>query len=314
MIRFRTHQEINKSSWDSCIENSANGNLTAFSWYLDLVCPGWCALVEDDYANVFPLPISEKAGFRYSMQPWFTQQLGLFGIDYSSKQKMAEFLQAIPSDFKYIDLNFNSFNQFYSMPELHEMINIELDLNRNYSEISAAYQTNLKRNLKKAENQQLRFTTDVSPQQLTELFKNNRGAELKQIGVAQYELIQKIAETAVNKNLGEINGVFDLSNQLVAAGLWIKSHKKTVFLFSGLSAEGKKSNAMPWLIDTYIQKHAGKCLTLDFEGSSNQGIARFYLSFGSQKTEYQRYFRNSLPGHLKLALTIYRRLKEIRKK
>jgi len=63
---------------------------------------------------------------------------------------------------------------------------------------------------------------------------------------------------------------------------------------------------MPWLIDAFIKENAGKPVTLDFEGSNNPGLARFYSSFGAKKVVYQQFTRNSLPAPVRFALKIWR--------
>jgi hypothetical protein len=40
------------------------------------------------------------------------------------------------------------------------------------------------------------------------------------------------------------------------------------------------------LIDKLIQKESGKLLSLDFEGSRIEGIARFYSGFGATNHPY----------------------------
>ena len=47
---------IDKKHWDDCISKSFNGNVYAWSWYLDIVHPKWEALVENDYERVMALP------------------------------------------------------------------------------------------------------------------------------------------------------------------------------------------------------------------------------------------------------------------
>ena len=46
MIAYLTHDQIDKSRWDDCIAHAVNGMAYAWSWYLDVVHPGWEALVE----------------------------------------------------------------------------------------------------------------------------------------------------------------------------------------------------------------------------------------------------------------------------
>lgn len=306
MIRFLQHEMIDKSLWDNCINQAMNGNLYACSWYLDIVSPDWCALVEDDYQIVFPLPVSSKAGFSYMMQPLFTQQLGLFYKSFSSQEKLEEFLNNIPSEIKYIDFNLNTSNKIPFSENVFELTNLELDLISDYKDIVSGYQNNLQRNLKKADQNKLTISKHVRPEEIISLFRANKGQELKHLTNKQYTIIQRIAYQSIHNGTGEIWGAYDEFNQLVAAILWVTSHQKAVFLFSALSEIGKKLNAMPWLIDAFIKHNAGKPLTLDFEGSNIEGLARFYSSFGAKKVIYQRYIHNSLPLHLRIGLNIWR--------
>jgi len=306
MIQFLQHEMIDKSRWDDVISHAVNGNLNAYSWYLDIVSPGWCALVEGDYEKVFPLPVSSRAGIKYIMQPWFTQQLGLFGQSISDEDKLIEFLNSIPSAYKYIDINLNSSNQIQEAGNVSGMTNLELDLDKEYDKIADGYQNNLQRNIKKATQNKLTISKSILPEELITLFRANKGQELKHLNDNQYILIQRIANESIQKGIGEICGAFDEFNQLVAGILWVTSHQKSIFLFSALSENGKKLSAMPWLIDAFIRQNAGKSLTLDFEGSNDEGLARFYSNFGAKKVIYQRYLRNSLPAFFRIALKIWR--------
>lgn len=306
MIRFLQHDMIDKSQWDNCIRNAINGNLNANAWYLDIVSPGWCALVENDYERVFPLPVSSKAGFNYIIQPYFTQQLGLFYRSLSSDEKMLEFINCIPTEYKFVDLNLNTSNRIQASANVSDMINLELDLISEYGEILSGYQNNLKRNLKKASQNKLTISKHIRPEEIISLFRANKGLELSHLNDKQYILIQRIAYESIHKGTGEIWGAYDEFNQLVAAILWVNSHQKAIFLFSALSESGKKLNAMPWLIDLFIQQNAGKPLTLDFEGSNNEGLARFYSSFGAKKVIYQRFERNNFPLPFRIALKLWR--------
>jgi hypothetical protein len=121
MIRFITNSMIDRMLWDDCISHAINGNLSAWSWYLDIVSPGWCALIEDNYESVFPLTVSSRAGFKYIMQPYFTQQLGLFYRSSSSDAKLAEFISSIPPEYKFIDINLNSSNRIPTSGNISDM-------------------------------------------------------------------------------------------------------------------------------------------------------------------------------------------------
>ncbi len=307
MIRFLRHNLIDKALWDNCIRCAPNGNLNSWSWYLDIVSPGWCALVENDYEMVFPLPVSSKAGIKYIMQPYFTQQLGLFYQSLPTDNKLAEFLASIPPEYKYIDLNLNTSNKIDPSVNVSEMTNIELDMNIDYKNLASAYQTNLQRNLKKAAQNKLALSFEVKPEEMILLFRSNKGLELQHLKDSQYKIIQQIAKESIKRGLAQVWGVYDEYNQLSACALWVISHQKAIFLFSAVSEQGKKLNAMPWLVDSFIHSHAGKPLTLDFEGSNDDGLARFYCSFGAKKVTYQRFKHNFLPLAFQIALKIWRK-------
>jgi len=314
VIQFLTNDSIDKSRWDNCISCAINGNLNAFSWYLDTVSPGWCALIDGDYENVFPLPVSSRAGFRYIMQPFFTQQLGLFYRSLPSQDMLYKFIESIPSEYKYIDINLNTSNRLPENYSIDKLTNIELDLIINYDKIASGYQTNLQRNLKKAAQYKLTVSKHVRPEDIISLFRKNKGQTLTNLRQEHYAIIQRIAYESIHKGIGETWGVYDEFNELVAGILWITSHQKSIFLFSAVSENGRAYFAMPLLIDSFIRENAGKPLTLDFEGSNHEGLARFYSSFGGKKVIYQRYFRNSLPVQYRVALKIWRKGRLILKK
>jgi hypothetical protein len=314
VIQFLTNDTIDKSRWDDCISSAINGNLNAYSWYLDIVSPGWCALIEGEYERVFPLPVSSRVGFRYIMQPFFTQQLGLFYRSLPSKDILTRFIKSIPPEYKYIDINLNTSNRLPDNESTEDLTNIELDLISDYDKIAAGYQNNLKRNLKKAVQHKLTISKHVRPEEIISLFLKNKGQTLTNLGEEQYALIQRIAYESTHKGIGEIWGAYDEYNELTAGILWVTSHQKTIFLFSAVSENGKAYFAMPWLIDSYIRQSAGKPLTLDFEGSNYEGLARFYSSFGAKKVIYQRYFCNSLPLPYRLALQLWRKARLFLKK
>ena len=151
MIKYLKHSGIDKSKWDETVSRSVNGIIYARSWYLDIVSPGWDALVEDDYTAVFPLTHNRKFGVRYLYQPFFTQQLGLFTRDHLTEKLVNEFLQSIPHKFRFAEIHLNSMNKVdpgcYSV---EYRINLELDLIDTYENLRRNYDQNAKRNLKKA--------------------------------------------------------------------------------------------------------------------------------------------------------------------
>ena len=78
MIYYLKRNQLDDNKYNSCIKQSKNSRIYAFSWYLDCVADNWDALVLNDYEAVMPLPWRQKYVIKYIYPPAWTQQLGVF--------------------------------------------------------------------------------------------------------------------------------------------------------------------------------------------------------------------------------------------
>ena len=309
-IRYLQNHEIDQDKWDDCIAHSFNGLVYAYSWYLDAICDEWHALVENDYERVFPMVVKRKYGVDLLYQPFFTQQLGVFSRKILNQDVVDEFIGQIPSKFKYVEINLNTLNKVDDEKnELIPQLNLELDIIKAYDKIASKYSKNLQRNLKKAENAQLSLNKNSKPDEVIRLFRENNGAQYRHITDTDFMRFKRMVYAAVYKGMADIYGVYDRTNELCAGGVFMRSHNRASFLFSGLSTLGKKEGAMPFLLDTYIKDHAERHLTFDFEGSNNVSLAKFYKGFGAQEIWYSKLIINRMNAFQKLAFNIHRKLK-----
>ena len=104
-------------------------------------------------------------------------------------------------------------------------------------------------------------------------------------------------------------GVQNADNQLVAGAFFITSHKKIVFLFSGADESNKELHGLSFLLDFVIEKYSGTDFIFDFEGSDNEGLARFYKGFGGKEIFYSELKFNKLNKISNFALKILKRHK-----
>ena len=296
MITYKKHNEIDKEKWDNAVSESFNGNIYAYSWYLDIVHPYWDALVEDEYNRIMPLPVSKKWRVKYMLTPFFTQQLGVFSNTILSPAIVLEFINKIPEDIKLIDLNLNSYNRVANEDvkiTFHK--NYLLDLINEYKVTQKHYSSNLKRNIKKGEKAGLAVVKNIKPEDVVKLFRTSQGKKIKHWKDKHYLRLQHLIYMAIHKGKGITYGTFSKENTLLAGAVFFKSHQKLVFIFSGQSNEGKKSGALAFLIDNVIRQFSPGNLILDFEGSDNEGLARFYKGFGAKETYYFALKKNELP-------------------
>ena len=307
MIQYLKNNEINRKSWDATI--AACGNIYAYSWYLDLVHPNWEALVEDDYQAVMPITGGKKFGVNYLYQPYFVQQLGVFSKTPLSQEKTKEFLDAIPSKYHFAEIRLNESNTFEDgVHGIDYHRNVLLDLNQDYEAIRENYHTNTKRNLAKAENNNLQIVDTVIPYHVVALFRDNRGALLDKWGDAEYGIMTNLGHVALQRKAAFILGVTEKGvGELLCAAIFMKANGRITFLFSGLKQEGKDKQAMTFLLDKVIKKYAHQPLVFDFEGSDDENLARFYLGFGGNEVKYPSYCFNRLSPIGKALLKVWKK-------
>ncbi len=298
MIRYLRHTEIDKTKWDRCISLSPAGIVYATAWYLDLVSPGWEALVEDDYKAVFPLTSRRKYGFNYLYQPFFTQQGGLFvSNETPSSEKVNQFLNSIPSKFRLIEINLNSSNttETSGKYKISKRRTHHLSLENSIEELRKNYSDNLKRNIKKARNTQQRIESGNVIRALTEIFRMERGRDIDQLGDKEYDLLEKIASVAFSRNEMEVLFTRNNMGDIIAGAVFLYSQSSYIFLFSATSKEARETGSMSLIIDHFIEKHQSEDKVLDFEGSMNDDLSRYYRSYGSQEIVYLQIRKNTLP-------------------
>ncbi len=295
MIRYVKNSDIDTDKWDDCIRHSFNGIVYAYAWYLDIVHENWDALIEDDYERVMPLPVSRKFGISYIFQPFFVQQLGVFSKRILTPEIVQTFIKTIPLKFKLVDINLNSFNSVdRKLYDASPNKNFVLDLINTYQVLSKKYANNTQRNLKKSLQSNLSLVKGIKPESLIQLFKDNKGKTLGKWRENEYMRLNRLMYMAIYKGRGIVYGVFSEHNQICAGAFFLKSHNRLIFLFSATNQLAKETAAMTYLIDSVIREFSPGKLVLDFEGSNDKNLARFYSGFGAKEVEYLRLRRNSL--------------------
>ena len=297
-IRYIKYTNIDKYKWDKCIRNSINGIVYAYSWYLDKVSDDWDALISDDYDAVMPLTFEKKFGQYLLIQPIYTQQLGIFSNKALSEKVVKQFINTIPSKFRYININLNTFNFFksndFSISEKHTY---EMDLIESYDKIFKRYSSNTKRNLKKAKNYNIKVISTINSFELLNFKKEN---SIIRYSNKIHNIARRIISLGISKHLETIYGAYSENNSLLATAFFISTNNKSIYLIGASSTEGKEKSAMFALVDKYIADNCEKNLTLDFEGSNIKSVARFFKGFGAKRCIYLNLVNNNLPWYLKI--------------
>ena len=300
MIRVISRKDIDDNKWDAAVSGSWHETIYGYCWYLDCVAPEWHGVVLEDYKAVMPLVSAEKMGISYVLNVPFLQYTTIYGKepDWSMFQ---EFMNAIPARFRYLDFKiYLPFEPVVSKAKVTHHTNLVLDLSQNEMDLVSGFNTNTKRNIKKAEKQNITINTVEDPEFMLDAY---RRFKLRKYGTRFDDVIAarigSVIQKATKAGLGELLYAYDSKNNFLGGTYFQKSASRLIYLFSASEEEAQTTGAMAYIVKKQIEKYAGGKMILDFEGSDIQGIARFYKGFGALEENYYHLKINRLPKLIK---------------
>lgn len=301
-ISYLSHAGIDKSKWDRCIENAANGLIYASSFYLDAMSDSWDALILNDYETVMPLVWKKKYGFNYLYQPFFIGSLGIFGN--ISDESVNDFLKAVPEHFKYADIDFkehiiNPEKVGLTNAKLKKRNNFLLDLNNKYPEIYKDYKRLATRMIKKSLENNVEIIRNCKPFEVIEFYEKNYKNEHKNIKPRDYKRLLAATNIAFEKTKAA-TWLAKRNEETVAAYMILKDERFVYSLIGGSNQQGKNYGAFYLLTDAAIKDHAETSRVFRFEGSDKKGIAFFNSQFHPTSVQYYHLTLNRLPWPVKL--------------
>jgi hypothetical protein len=300
-LKLIRSKEINRILWDQSIEKTCNALPYACSWYLDAVCGDqWDALISSDYSWLIPLPYKRKMGIQYLPTPLFVQQLGVFGPDKPTPKLMESLFAYLEKTCSLVEFNINFANPIEPQDGwgFRERSNLILAIPSERSNLVKGFSENTRRNIRKAEDAQLRFGS-ASIRSIIKLFQDYKEAEVKHWKVEYYNVLERLYHMAAYRGFSRCFGVYNTVGEMICGAMIVEWNHRAVFVFSGNSPEGKELGAMPYLIHKYLLEAPPEITCFDFEGSDNPGLKRFYQSFGAIESNYVHLTMNRLPFYLR---------------
>ena len=291
-IKYLKYSEIDTCKWDNCVSSASNYRVYAMSWFLDCTTGTWDALVYGDYLFVMPLTWKMKYGIKYLYQPDYCQQLGIFPPPTDNMQ--TQFSATLKKHFRYIDIQINSnnnpdlFEGFISKPKT----NLILPLIGNYRDLFAQFLKNTQRNIAKAHKEKVEVIRGLNANEFVIMKKKYN------IGYASNALfitLEKIISRSVVDGKGIVLAAYTDRNDLCAGAFILRTKSRLIFLSAFSTQEGKLNSAMYAIVERLLNDYAGTGLLLDFEGSSVEGVARFYKGFGPYEEIYSHLYHSRLP-------------------
>jgi len=297
-INFIPFKNINFEKWDNALLTSNNAFIYATSTYLNTMCEQWDALVMNDYEYIMPLPVRKKYSISYIYLPAFTQQLGVFSAKPITPSIINAFISAIPSIFKYCELNLNYANPANIYQPIKRK-NYLLHLSPAYPQLKNNYSRSANRNISKAKEEGIFIKENIGVNKIVEIHRQ-RFKDKVGISPTDYIKFEMLANTLVSRKQCYSFGAFNKDNELIAGSIYFLYKQRLTFIVNGNSPESLQCGATHLLKDYAIQKFASSDLILDFEGSDSPNFSRFYEQFGAREIEYYSFVvLNHLPFFLK---------------
>lgn len=301
MWQLIPNSELQKNKWDNCIAKSFNSSVFALSWYLDIVNPKWKGLIYKDYQAVFPVSCSAKLGIQYLFQPYFTNHFDVYTSNSTLQKKLIqEVVEYIKSNYKYIDINLNHPPVKADKLLNHLKVSQYINLSPSYSHISKKYSDNIKRNLKKAEKNNLVIESTLDESKFVTLFKKHTHKKINAYSSKEYKMMKSILSKSLDNNTGKLFVVKNLDKKVVAAAHYLFLGNKIVYFKGFTTEEGKTSGAMHLIMDFIIKSNCNSTKIFDFGGSNVESVARFNKAFGADEYQYCNLRVNNLPKLLQL--------------
>jgi len=292
MIRHLRHTEIDKAAWDARLLRCANRLWYAQSWVLDLACPGWEALIDEESGAMMPLTCRRKWGIDYLYQPLGLQQLGVLSVELNGAL-CERFFAAIHERFRYIDIALNE--AMSAVPAdrgLTPSNNQVLAATADIDAIRAGYSTGHRRNLKEAGIGLAPSVLDAAG--FEALFRGTTGARFGASAVKGLGEFMAVVEVGMKRGQCSIAALAD-GHEVVAAACFATWEGRSILLKSANTEAGYRAKSMFRITDDWLARHAGSGDLLDFAGSNTSSVARFNAGFGAVTRPYFRLRRNRLP-------------------
>ena len=303
--------QIDLAQWDELISRSPQSVIYAQSFYLDIVCQDWQALIcscNGLYEIVMPVPLRRKLGCTLVYQPLFCQFLGIFSLGELTFTQAETFVKSLSRHFPFISVYcFNPENTALLAPFLYNYSKLKsavlttqwLDLSKNYEMVSGSYSADRQANLQKSLGEDWTIVSFNNIHPLIDLFAKNHAERIPGgVNNAAYCTLEALFNQLCKRGLTQLR--YAHKNGVIHAGaLLVKCGSRVIYLFNAADEEGRSGNARTFLLDQYFRQQCEKDLHFDFESPEKESIMHYYKSFGGKSVPFFRIAQNKLPFPLK---------------
>ena len=294
MIVYLKNSEIEREQWDNCIRHTSGAKPYACSWFLDIVSPGWEALVDDEYDSVFPLPVASRLGIKYLITPRLVQQLGVYSPDKPAPLMLREFLDYMPALYRSVDLCIAHYTDCHGF-NVEEKTNYELHLSRPYDGLEESFTPACRRYITSSASRKYEIFRDLTPEEMTALFLT--GIKYNRSDLTKNDLLRltELMHFCISTKKGSLVGMRLPGRHTVYGLFLVNVHGFLTILLEANTRESIVKHLRYIALNEIIRENSQSHKTLDFGclSSAGQPIAPGSL-FGAASVPYFRISRNNL--------------------
>ena len=312
---IRAHNEISPTDWDAFVMQAEEGGLYHLHGFISALIPHWEALVitvDGEWQAVVPFVVTRRWGITNVAQPTFAQYWGIcfrnraFNHLYQQLSWKRRIVLAIADYFQKYDLFTQNFSPCFNYPipfhwhgyQIHTRYTYQLGLEQEEAQLYEGLAAPLRRQIQKAQRNNLNIMEERSPASLLSLIRANemKGNLILGKNMTNYQRLKKLSNWLVEEERGRLFIALDEAGQSQAAGLYGYFRGQCIYLAGAVLPEARSSGAMSFLMWEAIRRaKASGSEIFDFEGSMLKGVESFFRKFGAQPVPYLQIHKNQLP-------------------
>ncbi|WP_430812646.1 MULTISPECIES: hypothetical protein [unclassified Carboxylicivirga] len=299
-LSLLSRSAISDEKWDCCVQNSGNESPMAYTWVLDIIHPEWVGIVVEDYKGVMPLTSTNVMGSKHLQMPYDIQNYGIFSSSTPIVLLFEKVCKELTKYYKLIAYSSVAISNFdFNSSFCKRRCTYLLSLNKDYSDLRAAYSHGHKRNVNRFNRFDLEVLINEDPNQLLRLKEEMwQGREFLRVPRKHHIRLSRLIHSSISRSCGELYTATH-EGEPVSSAFFLSGKKRSVIIHAS-NDTGKKYKCSFGLVDLFIKSHSGEDKFLDFAGSDVKGIAEFNGGFGATANYYPMFEHQELSRLLKM--------------
>lgn len=298
-------------NWNDFVDNSPQGSIFSYSWYLDALQCSYKILVALEKDEILAGIVLPKNEINTYSNPMLDKYLGVLYKNYDKlSHRVIEKQYKISEQISNHIRKYKSFD-YYFHPEFKNWISFywngfaqqtrytyRINLDQTEEDIYSKFHLNIKRNIKHALKNDIMIKENINTSHLFNIINKTflRQGSKAPFNKSRFETF--ITELA-NKNKFVSFGAYDRNNNLLSVAGLVYDNKASYLLLNGIDIDKQVRGANALMIFETIKYFQGKVQWYDFEGSMLKGVEQFYRRFGGELTPYYRIWNDNFFNYAK---------------